>query len=217
MGSSMQPVGTFVSYTGTVGQGSVWHFPGKVCCSFGWYENLSVYVQMSCIYRLAKQIVWWKKPHETTPESPWCQLRTDSCSMVSRAFLLNTPTVELSLGYHATVWWFLLLGVFPDIHLKLTFLQFSFHRCFFLGGGGGEKNISLFVFYEHKIQRIIWGFNLLLTHDLLWCSLLWTLLESFFLLIFVNHETNLVIKEIKITHDLKPENICWFFSSPCVY
>ena len=44
-----------------------------------------------------------EKPHETTSGSLWCQLRTNSYCMVSRALLLNTPAVELSLGYHATV------------------------------------------------------------------------------------------------------------------
>lgn len=58
--------------------------------------------------------------------------------MMSRALLLNTPAVELSPGYHATVGRFLLLGVFPDIHLRVKFASVYItaliwgKKCFFL-------------------------------------------------------------------------------------
>lgn len=155
-----------------------------------------------------------EKPHETTSGSLWCQLRADSYSMVSRALLLNTPAVELSLGYHATVWWFLLLGMFPDIHLRVNFsFLFVATLCHFYSGWEMFLPFFFFLsFYEHKIQGTIWGLSLPLTTWFITLDPPW----EFFLLIFVNYTNNLVIKEIKTIHDLKRENICWFFSSPYV-
>ncbi|GAB5569248.1 ubiquinol-cytochrome-c reductase complex assembly factor 1 isoform X3 [Prionailurus iriomotensis] len=87
VGSSMQPIGTCVLYTGTVGQGSVWYFPdtmnssriGIVCilkldiktgilCAFnkGWWPQISQSLACGGSEQIPGIDVQWNRKYHTT-------------------------------------------------------------------------------------------------------------------------------------------------------